>query len=72
MNPYYNRKLQQCLIDTGKKVERQIVDKTPSIPDIEILFDKLLQAVETGDMKSQSVTSGELIAGLVKWRVEKL
>lgn len=71
MTPYTN-KLQQCLIDTGKMVEKKLPYGTPNMDDLQQLYDAFTEAVDSGDMKAQSVASGELIAGLVKWRVEEM
>lgn len=64
------RKLQQALLDIGHQVE-----KDPTIPtvfDIEILFDKFLQAVDTGDMIAQRKAANELCAAVVRWEINKL
>jgi hypothetical protein len=68
MTPY-NRKLQSALISAGKKVEGNIDNKTPTIPDLKVLFDKFS---ESGDTATQAKSVAELIAGLVKWQVERV
>jgi hypothetical protein len=68
MTPY-NRKLQSALISAGKNVEANIDNKTPTIPDLKVLFDKFS---ESGDTAAQSNAVAELIAGLVKWQVERV
>jgi hypothetical protein len=70
MNPLYNRKLQSALIATGKKVE--LMEHAPTVRDIMQLFDKFIDTAEGEDMKGQAKASAELIAGLVKWQIEKL
>jgi hypothetical protein len=68
MTPY-SRKLQSSLISAGKKVEANIVYATPSVIDLKILFDKF---TESGDTATQAKSVAELIAGLVKWQVERV
>jgi hypothetical protein len=68
MTPY-NRKLQSALISAGKKVEANIDKNTPTIPDLKVLFDKF---TESGDTATQAKSIAELIAGLVKWQVERV
>lgn len=72
MNPKYNRKLQSTLIETGKLVAAKEGQPAPSVPELEVLFDKLLQAVDGENMKDQARASQELIASLTKWQIEKL
>jgi hypothetical protein len=68
MTPY-NRKLQSALISAGKNVEANIDNKTPTIRDLKVLFDKF---TESGDTATQAKSVAELIAGLVKWQVERV
>jgi hypothetical protein len=68
----YTQKLQSCLIDTGKAVEKMQDEKTPDIREIGILYKKFLQAVANDDMKQMAKESKGLTAVLMKWRVEKL
>lgn len=70
MTPLYTRKLQSALIATGKKVE--LMEKAPTVREIIALFDKFIDAAEGEDMKGQAKASGELIAGLAKWQIEKM
>lgn len=72
MNPLRTRKLQSALIATGKKVELMEYEKAPTEREITILFDTFIDAIDNEDMKGQAKASGELIAGLVKWRIEKM
>lgn len=72
MNPLYNRKLQQALIDTGKKVEQKKNEETQNLNELKFLFDALSVSIEIGNMRAQSVTSSELIAAIMKWRLEKV
>jgi hypothetical protein len=68
----YTQKLQSALIDTGKAVEKAEKLPTPTISVMDVLYDKFKHAEATGDMTAMAQTSKDLIAGLVKWRVEKL
>lgn len=68
----YTQKLQSTLIDTGKSVEKLRDYTPPTIPEIEVLYDKFLQAVDKDDMREMTEASKELITALVKWRVEIL
>lgn len=70
MTPLYTRKLQQALIDIGHQVEKDTA--TPAISDIEVLFDKFLQSVDSEDPSKQKKAIDKLLSGLVKWEVEKL
>jgi hypothetical protein len=63
------RKLQSALIETGKDVEGNINKGTPSISELKVLFDKFSASSDTAALAK---TVAELIAGLVKWQVEKM
>lgn len=69
-NNMAQRKLQQALLGIGHQVERN--PTIPTVSDIEILFDKFLQAVDTGDMIAQRKAVNELCAGVVRWEINKL
>ena len=68
----YTQKLQHLLIDIGNAVEKMQEQPTLTIPEIEILYDKFLQAVDKDDTAAIGKALKELIAALAKWRVEKL
>jgi hypothetical protein len=72
MNPKYNRKLQSALIETGKLVAAKEGQPAPSVSELEVLFDKLLVAIDSENMKDQVKASKELTASLVKWQIENL
>jgi hypothetical protein len=72
MNREYNKKIESALIATGKLVAAKEGQPAPSVPELEVLFDKLLQAIDKEDMKGQVRASKELIASLIKWQIEKL
>lgn len=71
MTPYA-QKLQDCLIDIGKAVEKMQDEKKPNIIMIGNYYNKFLKAVAKEDMKEMNRTSKALIAALAKWRIEKL
>lgn len=68
----YSNKLQHDLIQIGKAVEKAQHERTPTIIQIEMLYDQFLQAVDKDDMKAMVEASKEFVATLVKWRVEVL
>lgn len=70
MTPYAI-KLQSALIDTGKDVENRRHMPTPTLPEMEVLYDKFLQAIDKDDMMGKIKAARELTAALVKWQVEK-
>lgn len=72
MTPEYKRKLQSALITTGKQVIAKINDRVPTVLQLEVLFDKLLQAIDKEDMKGQGQASKELMANLLKYQIENL
>lgn len=63
MTPYYSRKLNQALIDIGHQVEKDTT--TPTIEDLQQLF---AEFIKRRDKRSVD----RLLAGVVKWEVEKL
>lgn len=71
MTPY-TQKLQDCLIDIGKTVEKMQTEKKPNILMIGSYYNKFLKAIAKDDMREMVEASKELITVLVKWRVEKL
>lgn len=72
MNIKYASKLQDALIGAGKIVESRIPEMAPSIPQIELLYDQFLLAVDKDDLPWQKETSTRLIAALLKFQSEKL
>jgi len=72
MNIKYTSKLQDALISAGKIVESRIPEMAPSIPQIELLYDQFLLAVDKGDLPWQKEASTRLIAALLKYQIEKL
>jgi hypothetical protein len=71
MTPYAH-KLQYALIEAGKAVEAKQRLPTPTVPELQLLYEEYLVAVSSGDLRKQAKAVQELTAALVKWQVETL
>lgn len=70
MNPLHTRKLQSALIEIGHQVEKDTT--APGVPQLRALADSFFIALELGNEIQQCKAANELIAGVVRWEIEKL
>lgn len=67
---HHTRKLHQALLDIGHQVEKD--NTAPTIEQIKDMFTNYLITVKEGSIPDQKKAVDKLLAGLVRWEIEKL